>query len=107
MRHPRALVSSIASQRIEILFGYAMQNFEDRKLSSAYVAHLERLSMHHRIRLPKRINDSICRKCHSVLVPGKTLSIRVIGKKRAFAYKCLNCGSAKLVSFEIATNKEK
>ena len=53
-----------------------------------------RLSSANRVRLPRELKLSICKRCRVSLVPGLTLSVRVRsqGRQRYLVRRCLVCG---------------
>ncbi len=96
----RLLSSEIASERIDVLFKLAKEcAATDMKMSREYVRHIKRLSTHSRMKLPKSVKNSVCKKCDSVLIPGLSVSVRVASSKRYVVYKCLACGTERHVHY--------
>jgi ribonuclease P protein subunit RPR2 len=87
-------VRGIASQRIEILYMLAKKEYEsDPKLSVQYVRLIKQISRHYKVGLPEDFKRGVCKKCSSILVPGKSSRVRLASSKRYVAITCLNCGS--------------
>lgn len=92
MAKKSGIVNKIANERTHILFQLAKESYEtDPELSMEYVKLIRQISRHYKIRLDKHIKNHICRKCNSVLIPGKNLKVRVASSKRYMLYKCENC----------------
>jgi len=90
----RRLIATIAEQRIEILFSLAWDIFpKDPELARRYVKLIKELGRHYRIKIPKEIKHSICKKCNGLLVPGRNVLVRLASSKGFVVYKCLNCGA--------------
>jgi ribonuclease P protein subunit RPR2 len=88
------LVKKIAEERIQILYRLAKEAHKtDPKLSTRYARLIGQISRHYKIRLEKSIRRGICRKCGSVLIPGSTLSVRLVSSNKSILYKCMNCGN--------------
>ncbi|MEM2110241.1 MAG: ribonuclease P Rpr2/Rpp21/SNM1 subunit [Candidatus Odinarchaeota archaeon] len=63
----------------------------------------KRLAMRAGIRLDKKYNRLLCKKCGGLLIPGKSLRVRVKCKRhRHVTYTCLNCGYMRRVIIETA-----
>jgi|SRR5271154_5125695 len=88
------IVKKIAAKRIEILYSLSKKAYDsDPKLSSDYVKLIKQISRHYKIRLPDEFKKGMCKKCNTVLIPGKTSSSRLVSSKGYVAIKCLNCGA--------------
>ena len=85
----------IAWERIQILFELAMEEGKKGNFERArrYVEHILNLSNKYKVRLPREMKIHICKRCHSILIPGKTSQVRL--KKGKVVIKCLNCGAYK------------
>jgi len=100
----RAVVRQIAKERIEILYNHAkeltMQNTEEsRKLAQKYVKRLRSIGMHYRVKIPKEIKNSICKKCNSVLLPGLNAHVRIASSHSYIVIKCDSCGTEKHIFY--------
>ncbi len=91
----RKKARKIAWERIQILFQLALEEGRKGNLERArrYVEHMRNLSQKYKVRLPKEIKMYFCKKCNSILIPGKTSQVRL--KKKKIVIKCLNCGNYK------------
>lgn len=86
------IIKDIAKERIRIL--YSLANDEpDSELSRKYIKLMKEISRHYKIRLDKKTKSSICKKCNSLLIPGKTAKVRIASSKKYVLYTCLNCGA--------------
>ncbi len=88
-------LSTIANNRIKILFDTALLNAEDLDYSAHCISEMRKISSHHRIKLDKIMKESFCRKCNNLLLPGKTAKVRVLKKGNEIVYKCTICGTEK------------
>jgi len=85
-----ALFREIAQERIIQLFEQAELVFhEDKRLSDRYVEIARKISMKYKVKIPKELKKRFCKHCHSYLVPGNNLRIRLTEKK--IVYYCLYC----------------
>lgn len=85
-----ALYTSIASERIKILFKEAKKAFkEDPRLSHRYVELARKIAMKYKVRIPFPLKRRFCKHCYCYLVPSKNCRVRVGGGK--VVYYCLNC----------------
>ncbi|MGC9210298.1 MAG: ribonuclease P protein component 4 [Acidilobus sp.] len=66
----------------------------DYRRSSLINELILRISQANRVRLPRPVKLSICKRCHVSLIPGLTLSVRVRsqGRQRYLVRRCLVCG---------------
>lgn len=84
----------MAEQRIRRLFDLAEKAYPRRpELSDRYVDIARRISMRHRVGLPRDFKRRMCKACGSFLVPGKNSRIRLDG--RNVVITCLKCGTVK------------
>jgi ribonuclease P protein subunit RPR2 len=85
----------IARRRIAILFLQAKKTYETNpELARNYVKTARKIAMAARVRLPTDYKRSLCKKCNTLLVPGKTSRIRTKPKREShIVVTCLNCGS--------------
>lgn len=82
----------IAIERIYILLENAKKLFkEDPETAKNYVRRLRRIAMHYRVRLPREVKYSFCKKCNSILLPGYNAVVRLTHKGYV-AVKCSSCG---------------
>ncbi len=66
----------------------------DYSLSSEINGLILRLSRANRVRLPRELRLSMCKRCRVSLIPGVTLSVRLRsqGRQRYLVRRCLVCG---------------
>ena len=62
---------------------------EKPDLANKYAKKARRIAMKYKIMLPLKFRRSVCKNCHSFLVPGKNLRVRT--HKGHVVYYCLNC----------------
>lgn len=86
------VVKEVAVERIKILYALAKEE-PDSEFSRKYVKLLKDISRHYKIRLDKKTKSSICKKCNTILIPGKTAKVRIASSKKYVLYTCLNCGA--------------
>ena len=91
----KEVVRTVASERITALFALAEQAMKENEpaLAKRYVSTLRRISSHYKVPIPKRISDSICTGCGTVLIPGMTCSVRLVSSRGYVACVCSNCKS--------------
>ncbi len=54
---------------------------------------LKRLAMKTGIRLPRKYKRLLCKKCGELLIPGRTVRVRVKSRRQKHVVQtCLNCG---------------
>ncbi len=83
-----------ALDAVKELFEQAFRVFAKQKaLARRYVALARQVSTRHRIRIPKPYKRFYCRKCDSLLVPGKSSRVRLTRGKVSIT--CLECGSVR------------
>jgi ribonuclease P protein subunit RPR2 len=81
----------LARQRIERLFELADRSYAERPdLSDRYVDIARRISMRHRVSIPRELKRNICKDCYSYLRPGSNARVRADG--RNVVITCLKCG---------------
>ncbi len=82
----------LALQRIERLFEFAdtaaRKGQEQR--SRRYLELARTIGMRYRVRIPRQLKARICRRCHALLIPGRTARIRLRGDY--LSTTCLSCG---------------
>jgi len=64
-------------------------------VASSYVRNMRAIGNKSVIRMDPNVKRSICKKCHTVLLPGQTVTIRIKGPK--VVYGCISCGSARAI----------
>ncbi len=101
MESHRALINSIAKERIGILFKLAENAApKDRKLAGSYIKILNSIRTHYKIALPNSIKARLCRGCSSVLIPGLNCKVTLVSSKGYLIYKCASCGAEKHLHYK-------
>ena len=84
----------MAEQRIKRLFQLAQKAYPKRpELADRYVDVARRISMRHRVSIPRELKKRICKECGSYLMPGENSRIRLDGKN--IVITCMKCGAIK------------
>lgn len=92
----RAVVSTIARERIEILVMLAKEMaFKDEDLSRRYVDLARRISSRTKVRIPGELKRFLCKGCGIALVPGHNAKIRLRARSSGIVVTCLRCGFTK------------
>ena len=87
----KAFNVDLAEQRIRRLFQLAEGACRERPdLADRYVAIARRISMRHRVGLPRELKRRVCKSCYCYLVPGANARVRADG--RNVIITCLRCG---------------
>jgi ribonuclease P protein subunit RPR2 len=90
----RGIVKKIATKRMEILYDLAKETYKtDPALSIQYVKLIRQISRHYKIPLDRDFKKNVCKKCNSVLLPGKSSQVRIVSSKKYVLIRCLNCGT--------------
>ncbi|MGC8662179.1 MAG: ribonuclease P protein component 4 [Candidatus Micrarchaeia archaeon] len=90
------LLNKVASYRISRLLELAEANAKRNtifsiNLSKRYVWLARMISMHHKIKIPKKSKFKICKKCNNFLIPGINCDVTIASSKHFIVYKC-KCG---------------
>ncbi|MEM4460690.1 MAG: hypothetical protein QW038_01015 [Nanopusillaceae archaeon] len=87
-------IKKIAINRIFYLYKKALEIFDkDPDLARRYIKIMLEIKKKSRIKIIKNLRNKFCKKCCTVWIPGKTLSIRI--RKGRIIYRCLTCGNIK------------
>ncbi len=91
--------SKIFKEDLHKLVGMARETYDShRALSLRYSYIARRLILSKKLRLEKNEKLLICKKCNTLLIPGKTAVVRL--KSGMLDYKCLNCGKTKKLGYD-------
>jgi len=95
----QAKIKRIAAERMQILLDEAFRVYRrDIRLASRYVSLAFEISKRSRVRMPKLLKYVLCRKCGSFLVPGLTMSARIVSSPHRYVeIRCLNCGNVRRI----------
>ena len=90
-------IRQIARERIEILLKLARQSFsEDPSLSKRYMELARLIGMRAGVRLPRSTKAFICKRCGTLLVPGRNCRVRIRSETGGTVLiTCLDCGNKK------------
>jgi RNase P subunit RPR2 len=90
------LIKSSVRSSIEKLLSQARKAFSDGKeeRSRRYVQMAFDLLKKHKTKLPRELNNSFCRKCHLIWIPGKTVTVTYDRKSDCLRVRC-RCGHSK------------
>lgn len=82
----------IAKERIGILFDLAKKEFGKKpERSRRYVALARKIGMRYNVRFSKGMKESFCKKCDTLMVPGKTLQTRLDSETKSVIIRCGSC----------------
>jgi ribonuclease P protein subunit RPR2 len=71
---------------------------ENQKLSDRYAYIAYRIFLSKKLKLSKNEKVLICKRCNKILIPGKTVIVRL--KNGIITYKCLNCGNVRKLGYD-------
>ncbi len=103
MARDEKLVSAIARERIGRLLSMAYKRTEKDTgdpLPGRYVRLAREMSSHYKVSMEKKEKEAFCKKCNTVFVPGKTCSVRVLGKAGYSVYRCNKCGTERKLYYK-------
>ena len=91
MRLKRQIVD-LAVERIERLFelAEAAAKAGQEQRSDRYTQLARVIGMRYRVRIPHHLKMRLCKRCHRLLIPGKTARVRLKGEYMTTT--CLRCG---------------
>lgn len=95
-KRPKKIIKSSVHESITRLIHEAGKAYKsgNHERSGRYVRMAFDLVRKHKIRLPKELKNSFCRKCATIWVPGDTAIIFFDKKNNCLRIKC-RCGYAK------------
>ena len=103
-RRPKWMLK-IARERIDILFKFAEESFDEHpERSHRYVKMARNISTKYNMRMPRIWKKRFCKNCYKFLKPGKNCQIRL--KDSSVTIKCLECGNVMKVPY-IEEKKDK
>ncbi len=84
--------TDIARERMEILLGLARKFLTERpERSRRYVGLARKIGTRYNVRMPVETKEGFCKRCDSLMVPGRTMSTRIDSRTKSVAIKCLGC----------------
>jgi len=95
IRRRKVIKTSVRSS-IDRLLIQARRAYDEKKpdRSIRYVGMVKDLIKKNKVRLPKEVRNSFCRKCGRVWIPVKTLTVHYDRKNDCLRVKCV-CGYSK------------
>jgi len=92
----RAIISTVAGERIEILVDQARQMVgKNDRLSRRYVGLARKISERTKVRIPTETKKYLCKGCGIALVPGLNAKVRLHAAKSGLVITCMSCGAVK------------
>jgi len=80
----------LALNDITTILNKARGVFDEKPdLANKYAKKARRIALKYKVKLPLKFKRSICKNCHSYLVPGRNLRVRT--HRGHVVYYCLNC----------------
>jgi ribonuclease P protein subunit RPR2 len=88
----RRRMEDLAVQRIERLFELAEAEARDEReqRSKRYIQLARAIGMRYRVRIPGHLKMRLCKRCYSLLIPGRNARVRLRGEYMTTT--CLRCG---------------
>ena len=106
MKSQKHRAHNIANERIEQLFALVKQEYHSHsKDARRYVEMIRNLATKHNLRITD-IKRQVCKECNSLLVPGKTCTVRIHNDRRIIT--CAHCQKIKRLGLrsKIASNND-
>lgn len=96
------MVKDMAMQRIDELMRLAIEVApQNLPLANRYVEMATKLATRHRVRLAPQWKRLVCRRCKSLLFPGRTSRVRMKQDRRPHTVvTCLRCGTIKRYGYD-------
>ncbi|MBD3210855.1 hypothetical protein GF318_05730 [Candidatus Micrarchaeota archaeon] len=94
----KKVIKSSVRDSIKKLIGQAREAYKNKQheKSKKYVKMAFDLMKKHKVRLPKELRNSFCRKCFLVWIPNKTIKVAYDQKNDCLRITC-KCGHSKRV----------
>ncbi|XP_028415927.1 ribonuclease P protein subunit p21-like [Dendronephthya gigantea] len=99
-REEKSLANKEAYTRMNFLYQASqtvlMENPQNVELSRFYIFTMKNIGQKLLCKIDPSIKRTVCKYCHSVLIPGVTSTVRVRGKReKHVVVTCLDCGTLK------------
>ena len=98
-------IKDIGRQRIKWLYQLALEGTRKKKYDTArnYTKLMFKIAERSRVRIPRTIKRSICKRCGVPLIPGVTLNVRIRSEDKGshIVAKCKLCGWIKRYYFKV------
>ena len=84
---------AIARERMDLLMAQALNSSHDGDMVKAnrYAGLARRIGMRYNVRMRPEHRQLICRKCAALLIPSRTITIRIVRGRRVA--RCHSCGN--------------
>jgi ribonuclease P protein subunit RPR2 len=83
----------IAEERIVILLSLAKKEFSSHPdRSRRYVELARKIGLRYNVKLTKEQKRGFCKRCSSIMIPGRIAQVRIDSDKKIVETKCLKCG---------------
>ena len=93
-------LKKVALKHILDLFLFSKENFPG-DLSKRYIHLIRKYSTRNKVPIPSDIKRSFCKNCNSLLIPGKSCTVRIkSGKSPLRIITCNNCKTIKRLGFK-------
>ncbi len=94
----KKIIKSSAKSSVKELVSKAFDQYRQNNAgrSRRYIKMAMDLLTKNRIRLPKELKNSFCKKCHLVWIPGKTVRVTFDKKHSCLRLRC-ECGYSKRI----------
>ena len=99
-KEERSIANREAYSRMNFLYQASQEvlikNAENLELSRFYTFTMKNIGQKLLCKMEPSIKRTICKYCHSVLIPGLTSTVRIKAKReRHLVVRCLDCGTLK------------
>lgn len=97
-KKPKKIIKSSVRQSVMDLISQARKSYKqgNKVRSKRYIQMALDLIKKHKIRLPKELKNSFCKKCMLIWIPGDTIRV-VYDKKNAYLRLTCDCGHSKRI----------
>ena len=96
-RFAKERIKHLAQARIEILWQQALSNAESRpEIARFQMRSARKIAQRSRTKIPRQISRRICKQCGSILIPGKSCTVRIRhNRAKHVVVTCTECGTVK------------
>ena len=97
-RTTKNIIKNAVSKSIEKLFDEANKEYKKGNVerSKRYIEMIMELVKKNKVRLPDKLRNAFCRKCHILWIPGETIKVVYDKRHNCLRIKC-KCGYTKRV----------
>ena len=105
----RRAYRDLVRQRMEILYRLAVDNVRRGEVDQASRLGdaIWRLHIETRVRMPRWMKRSLCKKCHTPLIPGVSARVRLRSQGRLSykVIKCIRCGWIHRYPYKVGSDR--